>query len=113
MVDLDGLAVVPVVGAGGAVAHVSHRHGAVGEVAHDVLGEHVADESQILVGVEESVVTDHDAAALLSSVLEGVEAVVGGAGHRGGLRGVDAKDAALFVKFFHKYLLLNRPFHRE
>ena len=110
VVDLDGLAVVPVVGAGGAVADVPHRHGAVGEVVHDVLGEHVADESQILVGVEESVVTDHDAAALLTTVLEGVEAVIGGAGHRGGLRGVDAKDAALFVKFFHKYLLLNRPF---
>ena len=110
VVDLDGLAVVSVVGAGSAVAHMTHRHGAIGEVVHDVLGEHIADEPQILVGVKESVVTDHDAAALLPSVLEGVETVVGGAGHRSGLWGIDAKDAALFVKFFHKYLLLNRPF---
>ena len=61
-----------------------------------------------------SIILFHNAAkntpAALPSVLEGVETVVGGDGHRSGLWGIDAKDAALFVKFFHKYLLLNRPF---
>ena len=77
MVDLDGLAVAPVGGPGGAVAGVAHRHSSLGEPVQRFTGEHLPHQPKVLVGGEHPVIVDHDAAALLSPVLEGIETVVG------------------------------------
>lgn len=69
MVDLNRLAVCTVGAAGSAVAHVSYRHVPLGQGRKDVLGENVSHQSQILVGVEKSILTDNNAAAFLTAVL--------------------------------------------
>ena len=69
MVDQHGLGVAAAAGAGGAVAHVAHGHIALSQALEDRGGEHLAHETHVLEGLEEAVVIDHDAAALLPPVL--------------------------------------------
>ena len=81
VVDLNGLAVAPVGGPGGAVAGVAHRHSSPGESVQNLFGEDLPHQPQVLVGGEHPVVVDHDAAALLSPVLESIQAVIGQPAH--------------------------------
>ena len=81
VVNLDGLAVASVGGSGGAVAGVPHRHGPLGKPVQDLSGEDLPHQPQVLVGGEYPVVVDHDAAALLSPVLESIQAVIGQPAH--------------------------------
>ena len=97
VIDLDGLAVLPVGGPGGAVTGVPHRHGPPGKPVQGVLAEHIPHQTQVLIGGENAVVIDHNAAALLAPVLEGVKPVVGQPPHVGGLWSENAEYAALFM----------------
>ena len=97
VVDLNGLAVAPVGGPGGAVTGVAHRHSPLGEPVQHLAGEHLPYQPQVLVGGEDPVVIDYNAAALLSPVLEGIQAVVGQPAHISGPGADDAKDAALLM----------------
>ena len=107
VVHLDGLAVAPVVSAGGAIARVGDRHRTAGKVLESLPREHLADKTDILVGAEHTVVVDNDAAALLSAMLQRVKPVVTGRRHIGHLRRDHAEYTALFVDTAHT---LTRPF---
>ena len=72
VVHFNGLAVVPVVFAGGAVTRVRHRHGARRERSDAGRREHVSHQPQILLRKKESVVVHNDPAALLAAVLQSV-----------------------------------------
>ena len=85
MVDLDGLAVRSAVAAGRAVARMGDSHGALRELQQIVARKDFVDKSDILARSEHSVVVDDYAAALLSSVLQSIEAVVGEIRHGAGL----------------------------
>ena len=75
----QGLGVFPLPAAGGGVAHMAHGHGAIETVQH-VGVEHVSHQAHILVEGEHPLVDGGDATGLLPPVLEGVQAVIGGAG---------------------------------
>ena len=85
MVDLDGLAVRSAVAAGRAVARVGDSHPALRELHQVVAREDFVDKSDILARSEHSIVVDDYAAALLPSVLQGIETVVGEIRHGTGL----------------------------
>ena len=97
VVDLNGLAVAPDRGSSGAVAGVAYRHGPPGQPGQRLAAEHLPHQPQILVGGKYPVVVDHDAAALLPPVLEGVEAVVGQPAHVPRLWADHAKDATFLM----------------
>ena len=59
-------------------------------------------------GRENAVVVDHDAAAFLSPVLEGVEPVVNDPSHIGGRRTDDAEYAAFFMDRHRYYLTIKK-----
>ena len=90
-----------VVAAGGAVAHVPHGDVALAQSGQPLRREHLVHQAHVPVGGEQAVVIDHDAGALLSPVLQGVEGVVGQRGHIGGFRGVDPEHTAFFVQTAH------------
>ncbi len=77
MVDLDRLTVCAVVASRRAVADVTDRHGRLGKACKPFWCEDLTDQSEVLVRTKDAVIVDHDAAALLPSVLEGVEPVIG------------------------------------
>ena len=101
VVDHNGLGVGPVVAAGGAVADVAHHHVALSQAAEDCGGEHLAHQTRVLIGPEQAVVSDDDAAALLSPVLQGEQAIVSLGGEILLLRGKDAEYAAFFTQASH------------
>ena len=70
------LGVVPLVGAGGRVAHVADR-GAAGEAAQRGLVEDAAHQAQVALHRDVAGVADGDARALLAAVLQRVEGVEG------------------------------------
>ena len=69
VVDHDGLGVEPPVPSGGGVAHMAHGHGAGTQVVQDLRGKDLAHQPHVLVVPEQTVVADHNAAALLAPVL--------------------------------------------
>ena len=70
MIDDDGLHVVAVRRAGGAVTDVADGNAARLESAEHVLGEDVINQSQVFVGLKQTVIVHYDAAGLLSAVLQ-------------------------------------------
>ena len=85
MIDLDGLAVRSAVAAGRAVARVGDSHPALRELHQVVAREDFVDKSDVLARSEHSVVVNDYAAALLPSVLQGIETVIGEIRHGAGL----------------------------
>ena len=85
MVDLDGLAVRSAVAAGRAVARVGDSHPALRELHQVVAREDFVNKSDVLARSEHSVVVNDYAAALLPSVLQGIETVIGEIRHGAGL----------------------------
>ena len=106
MVDLNGLAVAPVGGPGGAIAGVAHRHGPLRKPLQNIPAKHLAHQPKILVGRKDTIVVDHNAAALLPPVLECVEAIVDHPSHIGRLRLDDTEHAAFFMDCHTIYLIL-------
>ena len=99
VVDEHGLSVAAILGAGGAVAAVTHGHAALVQLFQHVAGKDLVDQTNVLVAVNHAVVVDGDAAALLSAVLQGVKGVVGGGHHAGfSVLEIDAEYAALLVQ---------------
>ena len=96
--DDYGLGVLAGASAGGAVAAVADGHLAGGQLAHDVLGEHLVDQADVLVAGDDAVVVDGDAAALLAAVLQRVERAVGHGHDVLARAGNDAEHAALLVQ---------------
>ena len=89
--------------AGGSVAHMTHRHGALRKFFQLLPGEHLVHRTQIPMGGKHTVVIDHNAAALLSPVLQGVQAVISHPRKVCRLLGIGTENAAFFVKFCHEY----------
>ena len=85
VIDLNGLAVCSAVVARGAVARMSDSHGALRELQQIVARKDFVDNAHILARGKHAVVVDDYAAALLTSVLQSVEAVVGEISHGAGL----------------------------
>ena len=101
VVDDDGLGVQRAAEAGGAVAHMANGHGAGAQLLENAGREYRADEALLLVEAENAVVVDHDAAALLAAVLEGIKAVVDVHGDGARLSLPDAEHAAFFMQSAH------------
>ena len=97
VVDDNGLGVGPVGAAGGAVAHMADGNGALGKFVQLLPVKHVGQQAKILVDCEEPIVIDHNAAALLTPVLQSKQPIVGQAPKVLALRDVDAENAAFFV----------------
>jgi hypothetical protein len=55
---------------------VPDRHTATGQGAQFIFRKYLPDKPSVLVGNENPVVIHHDPAALLSSVLEGIQSVI-------------------------------------
>jgi hypothetical protein len=81
VIDLDGLAVAPAGGPGSAVAGMAHRHSPLGQPVQRLAGKDLPHQPQVLAGGEYPVVVDHNAAALLSTVLEGIQAIISQTAH--------------------------------
>ena len=90
------LRVLPVAGAGGAVAHVADGVLAAEALEH-LLVEHLADEAEVLDDRDLAVVGHGDAGALLAAVLQGVQPEEGQARDVVARR-VDAEDATAVVE---------------
>ena len=93
----NGLAVCAVCAAGGAVAHMPHRHAAIGKLVHYRLCKYIIHRAEILVYGENAVIVNYNAAALLPSVLQCVQRVVCHSGEIVCLPGVCAEYAALLM----------------
>ena len=91
----EGLRVLPAAAPGGRVAHVADRH-LPAEAGQRLLVEHLRDEPHLLDHGDLTVVGDGDAGALLTAMLQGVEAEEGEARHVA-LGRDDAEDAATVV----------------
>ena len=89
VIHLHGLAVVPVVCAGGAVTHMPHSHGSGRKMRQFFFRKDLAHLTQILMGMEDPILVHYDAAALLPAVLQGIQAVVHITGQIIILRGID------------------------
>ena len=97
--DDQRLGVLAALAAGGAVAAVADGHAAAGQLAEDVLGEHLAQEPRVHVAGDDPVVVDGDAAALLAAVLQRIERVMRYIDDVGAVVAhVDAEYAALLVQ---------------
>ena len=86
-----------------------------GKTAQHGRGEHLVHQAEVAVALDDTVIVDRNAAALLPAVLQRVQCAVDGADHigRAGFI-VDTKDAALLVqalgimgKFAHLLLHLS------
>ncbi len=90
------LGVVPLVGAGGRVAHVPDR-GVPGQAVEGGLVEDRAHQAEVALDGHPAVVAGGDAGALLAAVLQRVQRVVGQPGDVPAGRRGDAEDAALLL----------------
>ena len=77
VVDFDGLAVGPNLFPGCRVTDMAHRHRTRRHAVEIFFGKNVADQPEVLVGIEQAVVVDDNAAALLTPMLQGVKPVIG------------------------------------
>ena len=97
MAEEEGLDILDPAAAGRRIAHVADGH-AARKLRQLALVEDLRDQSAALDAVQRAPVVDrHDAAPLLTAVLERVQAVVGQRGGAGNPE--DAEDAALLVQF--------------
>jgi hypothetical protein len=76
MIHFNGLAVAPVCRAGRSVSGVRHGNAASWQPGESIPGEDLAHKSKVFVRVEETILIDDDAAALLASVLQGIQSVI-------------------------------------
>ena len=101
MPDDHGLSIGPHPAAGSGISDMagSHVGGRLCQRGQHRRGEHLVDKAEIPVALNDAIVVDGDAAALLAAVLQRVQGGVSGSGHvlRPGAV-IDAKNAALFVK---------------
>ena len=95
VIDHNGLGVIPVRGAGGAVAHMAHSHVPRSQPGQRLRCEYVLYQPEVLVGGYDAVVAYRNAAALLAPVLQGKQAVVRRGGDLPAFPRVNAENAAL------------------
>ena len=77
MVDNNGLGVALAVGAGGGVAHMTYNDVAGAQLLQPFLWKNIVYKSFITVGGKNAIIIDHDACALLTTVLQGKKPVIG------------------------------------
>ena len=77
VVDDDGLGVALAVGAGGGVAHMTYNDVAGAQLLQPFLWKNIVYKSFITVGGKNTIIIDHDACALLTTVLQGKKPVIG------------------------------------
>ena len=77
VVDDNGLGVALSVGAGGSVAHMAHNDVTGSQLLKPLFWENIVYKSFITVGGKNAVIIDHDACALLTTVLQGKKPVIG------------------------------------
>ena len=97
MIDLHGLAVAHGHAAGGTIADVTDGDLTIGKILHLLMGKNFIDKTDAMVGSEHTIVVDDDTAALLPTVLQGIETVISQRCYICGLGTVDAKYAAFFM----------------
>ena len=84
-------------GAGG-IQYMANRHAAAAQVGQYLLIKGVRNQADVAVGTDHAVVVDRDAAALLASVLQGVERHVGVSDNAWGIfRRENSKNTARFM----------------
>ena len=81
VIHFNGLTVVPVRAAGGAVPGMPDGHGSLRKRMQNAAVKHLSDETDILVGNKNPVVVHNNAAAFLSPMLQGVKSEVHQTGH--------------------------------
>ena len=97
VIHFDGLAVSSVCCAGRSVSGVRYGNAAIGKTGENISGKNFTHQAQVFVGVEESVLIDNYAAALLASVLQGIQAVITHPCHIRRLLCHYSKNTAFFV----------------
>ena len=97
MIYLNGLAVAHSHAAGGTIADMTDGDLPIRKILHFLMGKDFIDKADSMVGGEHAVVIDNDAAAFLTTVLQGIETVIGQGSHIGRLWTVYAKNAAFFM----------------
>ena len=94
----EGLAVFRHRAAGGGVAHMTDGD-LPDKLVQFLLVEHLADKSHVLVMAEFTVIADGNAAAFLTSVLQGYQSVIDARGDRYfPVVGINAENAAFLVQ---------------
>ena len=81
VIDFNRLAIVAVCTAGCSIAGMTDSHGSLWKGVKDAAAENFTDKTDVLMRSEHSIVVDHDAAALLSAMLQGIEPEVYHAGN--------------------------------
>ena len=104
MLHDDRLAVGAVVRFGAAVTGVAYRHLTHRQLFNHFRRENLADQADIAVFVEQAVIVDNDAAALLTAMLQRIEAVVGNLRRFHALGAVDAENAAFMLHFVFQFM---------
>ena len=102
----NGLGVVSVCGAGGAIAHMAYCHVPLAQPGQGFWGKYLLHQADVLVGGNDAVVAHGNAAALLPPVLQSKETIVGSGCHLPVVLGVNAKDAAFLSQFLHELGIL-------
>ncbi len=96
-----GLCVGPHAAACRGVAHVTGSHVRIGvcQTCQHRRGEHLVHKAEVAVAVDHAIIVHGDAAALLTTVLQGIQSRVGRSGHILGTGTVvNAENAAFFVQ---------------
>ena len=96
-----GLCVGPHAAASSGIAHMAGRHmsGGLGNACQHRRGEHLVHKTEVAVADNDAVIVHGDAAALLTTVLQGIQSRVGRSGHILGTGTVvNAENAAFFVQ---------------
>ena len=96
MIDNDGLGIKPVAFSRRPVSDVADSHVAFAQLIQDFRCKDIIDKSCVLVIIKDAVIVDYNAAALLSSVLQGKQTIICGAGYILCLIAKNAKDTAFF-----------------
>jgi putative intracellular protease/amidase len=101
MIDFNRLAIIAVCTAGCAIPCMTDSHGSLWKGVKDTAAENITDQTCVFMGSKHPVVVDHDTAAFLSAMLQGIEPKVYHAGNVLRLFCHNAEYTAFFMDTHH------------
>ena len=99
MVDLHRLAVFSDTSACSTVAHMSYSHVALTERLKHLMCKYIVDQTNILVGMQYTVIIYGNTTSLLTSVLQGIETVINRRSNICGIRRINSEYTAFQVLY--------------
>ena len=92
---------------------MADRYIAAAKAVERLPAEHLGNQSDIPVAIDDAVVVDSDPAAFLAAVLQGIQREVGARRHIGALLLIDPENAALLMQSIQQHAFLPRLFPEQ